>query len=56
VALAIINRSRMYGTSAIDPVAFGGAIAVLLLTMLLASIIPASRAARIDPAIALRSD
>ena len=39
-----------------DPLVFGGVIAVLLVAATLASLIPALRAARVDPNVALRSD
>lgn len=46
----------VYGISPVDVVAFGGAIGLLTLIALLANYIPARRAARIDPTIALRSE
>src|SRR5688572_12966177 len=55
-AVSLVMRSQFYGASTIDPLAFGGAVGLMLLTMFLASVIPARRAARIDPAIALRAD
>jgi ABC-type antimicrobial peptide transport system permease subunit len=55
-AFSIVMRSQLYGASRIDPRAFGGSVALMLMTMFLASVIPARRAARIDPAIALRAD
>jgi predicted permease len=55
-AVAVVVRSTMYGTSAVDVVAYASATAVLLMTMLLASLVPAGRAARIDPAITLRAE
>jgi putative ABC transport system permease protein len=55
-AVAVVVRSQMYGTSTIDPVAFGGMIGVLLTVMLVAGAVPASRAARVDPVVALRSE
>jgi putative ABC transport system permease protein len=55
-AVAIIARSTMYGASAIDPIAYGITVAVLLTTMLLATLVPAMRAARIDPVVALRAE
>jgi predicted permease len=47
-------RSFLYGVSPLDPIAFAGATLVWLLIAMLASYIPAQRAARVDPAISLR--
>ena len=44
----------LYETSPTDPVAFGVAAAVLLAVAALAAYIPARRAARVDPMVALR--
>jgi ABC-type antimicrobial peptide transport system permease subunit len=49
-------RSFLFGLTALDPVSFGGAAALLALVGALAAYIPARRAARIDPMIALRYD
>jgi ABC-type antimicrobial peptide transport system permease subunit len=46
----------LYGVSPRDPVALAGASAVLLVAALAATWLPARRAARIDPAVTLRSD
>ncbi len=46
----------LYGISASDPLAFLGGVAALASTAVLASWIPARRAAHIDPMTALRSD
>ena len=44
------------GISGADPISFAGALGVLLAVTFVASAIPAWRASRIDPAIALRED
>jgi ABC-type antimicrobial peptide transport system permease subunit len=49
-------KAWLYGISASDPLTFFVGIAVLGVTAVLASWIPARRAARIDPMSALRSD
>jgi len=46
----------MYGIGAADPVAWGVALMVLFVAALLANIIPARRAMRIDPVVALRTE
>ena len=47
-------RDYLYGVSPLDAVAFGGAALAWILVAMLASFIPARRAAKVDPAIALR--
>jgi len=54
VALARVIRSGLYGISPIDPVSIGATVALLAVVSLLAGYIPARRAARIDPMVALR--
>lgn len=46
----------LFGMSPYDPVVIGGVVATLFAVALLASLIPARRAAKTDPAIALRAD
>ena len=46
----------LFDVRATDPLIFAGAIAVLLLTATVATLIPAMRASRVDPNVALRSD
>ncbi len=48
--------ASLYGISAFDPGAWTGAIGVLLLSAAVANFVPASRAAKIDPCLALRSE
>jgi putative ABC transport system permease protein len=56
VVAGTLIRSRLYGVSPMDPVAFGGAALLLLVTMLAASLIPARRASRVDPVTVLRQE
>ena len=49
-------KSQLYETSPLDPVVFATALALLLGAALAATLIPARRAARVDPAITLRSE
>jgi ABC-type antimicrobial peptide transport system permease subunit len=48
--------SAALGVPSFDPVLFGLVPLLLLVTTLLAAAIPARRAARVDPMIALRQD
>jgi ABC-type antimicrobial peptide transport system permease subunit len=48
--------SRLYGVSATDWSAFAAASALMLLVALVASFVPARRAACTDPALTLRHD
>jgi predicted permease len=49
-------RSMLYGTKPLDPAAFAGAAMILVAVAVLACLIPAWRASRIDPIQALRTE
>jgi predicted permease len=51
-----LMRSLLFGISSADPVTFAGISLLLTLVALLATYIPAKRAARIDPILCLRSE
>jgi predicted permease len=56
VPLAWLVRSQLFGIGPADPVALGASAAVILSAALAASLIPASRATRIDPMRTLRDE
>ncbi len=56
IALGRMLASQLYGVTAFDPVTLIAAMTILGAVALAACIIPARRAARVDPAIALRGD
>jgi putative ABC transport system permease protein len=55
-AFAGLIQSQLYGVAATDPRVLAAVVLTLLLTAVLASLGPARRAARVDPAIVLRSE
>jgi putative ABC transport system permease protein len=55
-AVARILQSFLVGVSPVDPVTFGIAAAVLILAAVLGCMIPARRATRVDPMVALRHE
>jgi len=55
-ALARVIESMLYGTSAVDPATFAAVIGVMLMCAVTACVLPARRAAAVDPAITLRAE
>jgi putative ABC transport system permease protein len=56
LALTRLIESQLYGVTATDPATFALVAAVLAGTALLANLIPAIRATRLDPAVVLREE
>ena len=54
--LSRLVDSLLFGVATTDPVALAAAVAIMLAVAALASAAPARRAARIDPAAALRGE
>lgn len=54
--LSPLIASQLYGVGAVDPLTIGGVFATLMVVALVASLIPARRVLRVDPAITLRCD
>ena len=54
VAVSRVIASQLWGVSPHDPVTLATVAAVLLITGLVACLVPARRATRVDPLVALR--
>jgi predicted permease len=55
-ALSRLIQSMLFGLHAFDPLAIGGATLLLIVVAHVAAYVPAHRAARVDPLVALRSE
>ena len=55
VALATVFRGLLFGVARADPTVLAGVALVLAAVAVLSALLPALRAARVDPAVSLRS-
>jgi putative ABC transport system permease protein len=55
-AMSALGQDAVYGLSRFDPITYAATSALVLLTAVAGSYVPARRASRVDPIAALRSD
>lgn len=56
IAAGVVIQSQLFGVPGVDVAALGGSAALLAAAMLTASILPARRAALLDPNAVLREE
>jgi putative ABC transport system permease protein len=54
--VTVVLRSLLYGVSARDPLTFVAMPALMAIVALLASLVPALRAGRVDPIVSMRTE
>jgi ABC-type antimicrobial peptide transport system permease subunit len=56
IGAGLVIQAEIFGVAGVDVATLGGSAALLAAAMLLASILPAWRAARLDPSAVLRAE
>ena len=56
VAVGVALRSQLFGVTPADPVTFLAVVGLLAMVALVAAVVPARRAARVDPVVTLRAE
>ncbi len=56
IAVSRVLTARLYGVGALDPATHGGAVALVLMLAVMASLAPALRVLRVSPLSALRGE